>query len=156
MRELIALVQEYATAHGAAERHRALLECLIDDNDGFLAAKIAEYEGAATTAHARLMTAYDQLTRTTVRAVADEQLPVCTWQKGVVEARGVLPDATRSVRVRYTPGQAIAAGAALIACAALADRDTGGTLTPLLPPFPINDLGHDSTAAGTSTKDTES
>jgi hypothetical protein len=42
VRDLIALVQEYATAHGAAERHHALLECIIDDNDGFLAAKIAE------------------------------------------------------------------------------------------------------------------
>jgi hypothetical protein len=102
------------------------------------------------------MTAFDQLTRTPVRAVADEQLPVCTWQKGVVEVRGVLPDASRSVRIRYTPGQAIAAGAALIACAALADRDTGGTLTPILPAFPATDLGHDSTAAGGSAKDTES
>ena len=38
--------------------------------------------------------------------------------------------------MRYTPAQAIAAGAALIACAAVADADTGGTLTPILPPFP--------------------
>ena len=156
MRDLITLINEYATARGAAERHHALLECLIDDNDGFFAAKIAEYEGAATTCHARLMTAYDQLTRTTVRAVADERLPVCSWQKGVVEIRGVLPDGTRSVRVHYTPAQAIAAGAALIACAALADGNTGGTLTPILPTFPTTDLGDDSTAAGAITKDIES
>ncbi|WP_161952739.1 hypothetical protein [Actinoplanes sp. TFC3] len=39
MRDLITLINEYATARGAAERHHALLECLIDDNDGFLAAK---------------------------------------------------------------------------------------------------------------------
>ena len=45
MRDLIALVHDYATARGAAERHHALLECLIDDNDGFLAAKIAEVRG---------------------------------------------------------------------------------------------------------------
>ena len=38
------------------------------------------------------MTAYDELTRTTVRAIPDERLPVCTWQKGVVEVRAVLPD----------------------------------------------------------------
>jgi hypothetical protein len=156
VRDLIALVDDYATARGAVERHHALLECLVDDNDGFLAAKIAEYEAAATTCHARLMTAYDGLTRTTVRAVADERLPVCTWQKGIVEVRGLLPDASRSVRVRYTPRQAIAAGTALIACAALADGDSGGTLTPILPAFPAADLGHDSTAAGAATKDTES
>ena len=153
MRDLIALIDEYATAGGAAERHHALLECLIDDNDGSFAAKIAEYEAAATTCHAQLMTAYDQLTRTTVHAIADERLPVCTWQKGVVEIRGVLPDATRSVRVRYTPAQAIAAGTALIACAALADGDTGGTLTPILPAFPATDLGQQATATGTTTKD---
>ena len=156
MEDLITLVHAYATARAGAERHRALLECLVDDNDGFFMTKIAEYELAWTTYHAQLMTAYDELTRATVRAIADERLPVCTWQKGVVEARGVLPDATRSVRIRYTPGQAIAAGAALIACAALADRNTGVTLTTLLPPFPPNELGQDSTAAGTSPKDTES
>jgi hypothetical protein len=154
--DLLTLVQEYATARGAAEYHQALLECLVDDNDGFFAAKIAEYEGAATTCHARLMTAYDELTRTTVRAVADERLPVCTWQKGVVEVRGVLPDRTRSVRVHYTPAQAIVAGTALIACAALADGEGGGTLTLILPAFPATTLGGDSTAAGDTTKDTES
>ena len=156
MEDLITLVHAYATARAGAERHRALLECLVDDNDGFFMTKIAEYELAWTTYHAQLMTAYDELTRTTVRATPDERVPVCTRQQGVVEVRGVLPDATRSVRIRYTRGQAIAAGAALIACAALADRDTDGTLTALLPPFPTDDLGHDSTAAGTSTKDTES
>ena len=81
MRDLIAFINEYATARGAAERHHGLLESLVDDNDGLLAAKIADHEGAATACHARLMTAYDQLTRTTIRAVADERLPVCTWQK---------------------------------------------------------------------------
>lgn len=156
MRDLIALVDDYATARGEAERHHALLECIIDDNEGFLAAKIAEYEAAATVHHAQLMTAYDELTRTTVRAIPDERLPVCTWRKGVVEVRAVLPDRSRSVRVRYTPAQAIAVGAALIACAAVTDADTGGTLTPILPVLLATDLATDSTAAGAPTKDTES
>jgi hypothetical protein len=152
---LITLVHEYAAARGQAERHRALLECLVDDDDNFFADKIAEYENAYTACHAKLLTAFDQLTRTTVRAVPDERLPVCTWQQGVVEIRGVLPDASRSVRVRYTPAQAIAAGTALIACAALADNTTGGSLTPILPAFPAAALG-DSAAASPTTKDTES
>jgi hypothetical protein len=146
VKDLLTLVQTYATARGAAERHRALLECLVDDEDGFFATKIAEYELAATTCHAQLMTAYDELTRTTVRAFPDERLPVCTWQKGTVEVRAVLPDRSRSVQVRYTPAQAIAAGTALVACGALADDQTGGTLTHILPTFPATGL--DSTAAG--------
>jgi len=146
VKDLLALVQNYATARGEAERHHALLECLVDDEDGFYAAKIAEYELAATTYHAQLMTTYDELTRSTVYAVPDERLPVCTWQKGTVEVRAVLPDHSRSVRVRYTPTQAIAAGTALVACGALADSSTGGTLTPILPAFPVTDL--DATTAG--------
>ncbi|GAA3346585.1 hypothetical protein GCM10020358_58130 [Amorphoplanes nipponensis] len=148
MEHLLTLVQAYAAARGAAERHRALLECLVDDEDGFLASKIAEYELAYTTYHTQLMTAYDELTRTTMRAVPDERLPVCTWQTGTVEVRAVLTDHSRSVRVRYTPAQAIAAGTALVACGALADEQTGGTLTPILPAFPATDLHAESTAAG--------
>jgi hypothetical protein len=152
---LLTLVQSYATARGAAERHRVLLECLVDDEGGFFASKIAEYELAYTTYHAQLMTAYDELTRTTVRAVPDERLPVCTWQRGTVEVRAVLPDGSRSVRVRYTPAQAIAAGTALVACGALADEQTGGTLTTILPTFPGTDLNAESTAAG-ATSETQS
>jgi hypothetical protein len=158
--DLIALIQDYAAARACAERHRALLECLVDDEDGFFMTKIAEYERAYTTYHAQLMTAYNELTRTTVRAVADERLPVCSWRKGVVEVRAVLPDRSRSVRVRYTPAQAIAVGAALIACAAVTDADSGGTLTPILPVFPTTDptigLDADSTAPGATTTDPES
>jgi hypothetical protein len=138
VKDIIALVQEYADARADAARHDALLECLVDDNDGFLAAKIAEYESAAVASHARLLTAVDTLTRSTVRAVPDPRLPVCTWQRGIVEARAVLPDGGRSVQIRYAPAQAVAAGAALIACAALADADTGGSLTPILPAFPAD------------------
>jgi hypothetical protein len=155
VKDLLTLVQTYAAARGAAERHRALLECLVDDQDGFLASKIAEYELAYATYHAQLMTAYDELTRTPVRAVPDDRLPVCTWQKGTVEVRAVLPDRSRSVWVRYTPAQAIAAGTALVACGALADNQTGGTLTTILPAFPTADLDAESTAAGV-TRETRS
>ncbi len=152
VKDLLTLVHDYAAARGAAERHRALLECLVDDKDGFFVSKIAEYELAYTTYHAQIMTAYDKLTRTTVRAVPDERLPVCTWQKGTVEVRAVLPDGSRSVRVRYTPAQAIAAGTALIACGALADEQTGGTLTPILPTFPTTHLDSESNAAGATSE----
>lgn len=151
MEHLLTLVQSYASARGAAERHRALLECL-DDKDGVRASKLAEYELAYTTYHAQLMTAYDALTRTTVRAVPDDRLPVCAWQTGTVEVRAVLPDRSRSVRVRYTPAQAIAAGTALVACGALADEQTGGTLTTILPAFPATALDGESTAVGAASE----
>lgn len=152
MEHLLTLVHAYATARGAAERHRALLECLADDNDGVHASKIAESEVAYTSYHAQLMTAYDALTRTTVRAVPDDRLPVCTWQTGTVEVRAVLPDRSRSVHVRYTPAQAIAAGTALVACGALADEQTGGTLTTILPSFPATALDVESTTAGVASE----
>ncbi|GIE93907.1 hypothetical protein [Paractinoplanes rishiriensis] len=148
MKDLLALVQDYATACASAEHHRTLLECLVDDPGDFLATEAAKYDAAATVYHAQLHTSLDALTRTTVRAVPDERLPVCTWQRGTVEARAVLPDHSRSVRVRYTPAQAIAAGTALVACGALADEQTGGTLTTILPAFPTTDLNAEPTAAG--------
>ena len=152
MKDLLTLVQDYVTACASAERHRALLECLIDDPGGHLAAQAAASDATATVRHAQLHTALDALTRTTVHAVPDDRLPVCTWQKGTVEARAVLPDHSRSVRVRYTPAQAIAAGTALIACAAVADEQTGGTLTPILPAFPATPSPAASTDAGPTTK----
>ena len=150
MKDVLALVQDYATARASAERHRALLECLVDDPGDVLTTKAAEFDTTATVTHAQLHTALDMLTRTTLRAVPDDRLPVCTWRKGTVEVRAVLPDHSRSVRVRYTPAQAIAAGTALIACAAVAHDQTGGTLTPILPPFPTTEL--DSTPAGATSE----
>jgi hypothetical protein len=153
VKDLLTLVQEYADACANFERHRTLAECTVVDD---AAAKAIEYDSTSVACHARLMTAFDALTRTTVRAVPDQRLPVCTWQRGTVEARAVLPDGSRAVHVRYTPGQAIAAGAALIACAALADKDTGGSLTLILPAFPEPSPPAALTAAGDSTEGSRS
>ena len=76
--------------------------------------------------------------RGTVRAVPDDELPVATWRRGRVEIRAITTDRVRAVRVRYTPAQALAAGAALIACAAITDERSGGTLTDILAAFPPN------------------
>ena len=152
MKDLLTLIQDYATACASAERRHALAERTTGDAHDTYAAEAAEWDATATVRHAQLHTALDLLTRTTMRAVPDERLPVCTWQKGTVEARAVLPDHSRSVRVRYTPAQAIAAGAALIACAAVADGQTGGTLTPILPVFPAAPSSVASTDAGPITK----
>jgi len=152
VKDLLTLVQEYAAACASAERRHTLAAHTTGDTHDKHAAEAAEWDATATVRHAQLHTALDLLTRTTVRAVPDDRLPVCTWQTGTVEVRAVLPDHSRSVRVRYTPAQAIAAGAALIACGALADEQTGGTLTTILPAFPGTDLNAESTAAGATSE----
>ena len=43
VKDLLSLVQEYAAACAAAERHRALLECLVDDPTNFHTATAAEF-----------------------------------------------------------------------------------------------------------------
>ena len=71
-----------------------------------------------------------------VHAFPDAELPVCTWRQSLVEVRALTGIGARVVRVRYTPAQALAAGAALIACAAIPDQRQGGTLSPVLGAFP--------------------
>ncbi|MET7821264.1 hypothetical protein [Micromonospora zamorensis] len=136
MKDLLTLVQEYAVASANAERHHAIADLATDERQNAAAVKAAEWEGVAVNRYGHILAVLDTRNRATLHAVPDERLPVCTWQKGTVEARGILTDPTRSVRLRYSPAQALAAGSALIACAALADHHTGGTLTPILPPFP--------------------
>lgn len=152
MKDLITLVQQYAAVCASAERHHALAECLVDDADGQVAATAAEFDSVATVRHAQLLTALDKLTRTTVQALPDQRLPVCTRQRGTVEVRAIASDGGRCVHVRYIPAQAIAAGTALIACAAVADNDTGGSLTPILPAFPDPTPADASTGAGDPAK----
>lgn len=151
---LLARIEAYANARIAAAHRQDPAHPLADPDQS----------GPNVIArHAELMSALDDLTGTTVRAVPDPRLPVCTWREGVVEVRAVAAEGSRPVRVRYTPAQAIAAGAALIACGAVADTTTGGTLGPILPPFPTSPdhlptedtnsspIEHDCQAAGTLT-----
>jgi len=135
--DLPALIEAYAAARAAVDTLRNLARTLSESDREPVEAGAARQEQDATARHAEIMSALDDLTRTTLHAVPDPRLPVCTWQKGVVEVRAVLPDGSRAVRVRYTPAQAIAVGAALIACGAVADTTTGGTLGPILPAFPV-------------------
>ncbi|ROO63010.1 hypothetical protein EDC02_5020 [Micromonospora sp. Llam0] len=146
---LLARIEAYADARRRADTHT------LADPD--------RSDPTVTVRHAELMSALHDLTRTTVTAVPNPRLPVCTWRKGVVEVRAIAADGSRAVRVRYTPAQAIAAGTALIACGAVADTTTGGTLGPILPPFPTSPdrvpaqdasgapVEHDCHAAGTLT-----
>ncbi len=148
-RKLAMLIEHYAAAHAHAEWAKADAQHL-DGQDREYAETAAGFAAQeAMLSNAELMTAIDALATGTVKAVPDARLPVCTWRRGIVEVRAVTSDNSRSVRVRYTPAQAVAAGAALIACAAVADSDSASQLTPILPPFPERPPTGDPAAAGT-------
>jgi hypothetical protein len=133
---LLTLIEAYANARAAADICHDLARTLSDPDRDPVEAEAAQLETDATARHAEIMSALDDLTGTTLHTVPDPHLPVCTWRADIVEIRAVLPDRSRAVRVGYTPAQAISAGAALIACGVAADIRTGGTLGPILPPFP--------------------
>jgi hypothetical protein len=146
--DLAELLETYAEARVTAVRQHDLAATLAGPDRDAAEADASQAELDAAARHAELMSALDDLTRTTLQAVPDRRLPVCTWRKGVVEVRAVLPDGSRALRLRYTPAEAIAVGTALVACGAVADTTTGGTLGPILPPFPTGP-DHLATAAGT-------
>lgn len=135
---LLALIEAYANARAASDICNDFARTLSDPDRNQVEAEAARLETDATARHAEIMSALDDLTGTILHAVPDPQLPVCTWRADVVEIRAVLPDGSRAVRVRYTPAQAVSAGAALIACGVAADIRTGGILGPILPPFPAD------------------
>jgi hypothetical protein len=134
---LFDLAAEFAQATGNAERLRARAASGTDDHAAHTE-KAAAWDALAARRREQLRDALRETLRGTVLAVPDDKLPVATWQRGRVEIRAVTTDRARVVRVRYTPAQALAAGAALIACAAITDGRAGGTLTDILPAFPPN------------------
>ncbi|GAA0490886.1 hypothetical protein Ade02nite_23360 [Paractinoplanes deccanensis] len=147
--KLSMLVEQYAAAYSRAEQAAAIAQRIGRQERERAEADAALAGQDAMVSNAKLMTAIDALATGTVRAVPDTRLPVCTWQRGVVEVRAVSSDNSRSVRVRYTPAQAVAAGAALIACAAVSNSNSVTQLPPILPPFPERVETGDFAAAGT-------
>ncbi|GIF04661.1 hypothetical protein [Actinoplanes siamensis] len=147
--KLALLIEQYAAAYALTEQAKAHAQ-RVDGDDRERADADAARAGEETLRRsAALLTAIDALATGTVKAVPDTRLPVCTWRRGVVDVRAITSDNSRPVRVRYTPAQAIAAGAALIACAAVSDSDSHAQLTPILPPFPERLPTGDPAAAGT-------
>ncbi len=78
-----------------------------------------------------------------VHAVPDDELPVVARDHDRIHVRAVTGtgDNARSVRVHYNPAQALNAGTALIAYAAVTDQRLGGTLSGILAPFPATPPG---------------
>ncbi|MDG4793512.1 hypothetical protein [Micromonospora sp. WMMD1082] len=134
--QLFDLAAEFAHAIGNAERFHARAAVATGDDRAAHRKAASRWEGTAAYRREQLRAALREALRGTVHAVPDERLPVATWQQARVEVRATTLDGTRTVRVRYTPAQAAAAGAALIACAALTDHPNGSILASILPAFP--------------------
>jgi hypothetical protein len=132
---LFDLAAEFAQATGNAERFHARAASAADDDRAALTEKAETWDARAARRREQLRTALREALRGAVRAVPDDNLPVATRRPGQVEVRAVTTDRRRAVRVRYTPAQALAAGAALIACAAITD-ERGGALAGVLAAFP--------------------
>jgi hypothetical protein len=146
---LFSLAAEFAEASANAARTRGLLPSAQSDTDlADLHRQAARWDETAAHRREALREALRTALGGAVRAVPDEELPVATWHSGRVEVRAIADDGGRAVRVRYTPAQALAAGAALIACAAITDAETGGTLTTILAAFPPNPRPEATTTAG--------
>jgi hypothetical protein len=122
--QLFALATKYAEDSSRAARVRAM--AALSDNDP----RRAEDRTAATRIDQRarehrdaLRAGLHQAIHGTVRAVPTMRLPLCTHQRGTVEVCATSDDGLRSVRIRYTPDQALTVGTALIAWAVTSDSD---------------------------------
>jgi hypothetical protein len=140
---LYRLAVDFAEAFSKADRSCARADSATDEDRSVLTS-IAE-TGRVIVARRRedLRAGLREALHGTVRAVSDDELPVSIWHQGRVEVRAITSDGARAVRVRYTPAQALAAGAALIACAAITDQRAGGTLADILAAFPPNPVSVD-------------
>lgn len=154
-KHLFALATVYANAAVRTDRARRALQDAT-------AAERSAASSAVHTAEEALLQARDTLKANLrialdrpVHAVPDKELPVATWHHGHVDIRAVTGsgDNARTVRVRYSAEQALAAGTALIACAAITDQRLGGTLSSILGPFPP--ARPTTTAPGASGKPTD-
>jgi hypothetical protein len=151
---LFALAAAYAEAAVRADRDRAAARSASTPTRKAAAeSAVSTADSAVEAARFALRTDLRQALGLPVYAVPDTKLPVCTWQNGQVLIRALADNGERTVRVRYTPEQALAVGTALIACAAITDRHLGGTLSGILGTFPTAEANA-PTATGPDTPDT--
>lgn len=134
---LLALCAAYAEAAVRCdrERHTARSAAGLTEQSAALTA-VRHAEDAVERTRTALRVELRQVLELPVHAVPYAELPVATRREGQVQIRALTAGGERAVRVRYTPAQALTAGAALIACATLADQRLGGTLSTILGAFP--------------------
>ncbi len=130
---LFALATAYADAAVWADRERAFARSVTKkaEQDTAITA-VEKADSAVEAARAALRADLRHALELPVYAVPDPQLPGCTWKRGHVVVHARTDNSGRAVRIRYTPDEALATGAALIAFAALTDERFGGTFANIL------------------------
>ncbi|GIF74120.1 hypothetical protein [Asanoa siamensis] len=126
-----------AVAAANAERLGVLADHMLTDLVGYdtEAAKAPEQTNQRREG---LRAALRDALPATVQPMPDDELPVCTHVRGQVEVRATFDHGRRGILVCYTPAQALAGGAALIACAAITDDKAGGAIAAILLALPPN------------------
>src|SRR6266540_3720063 len=112
--KLLEQINELAEVYAKAQTCRAMAQLAESQ------AERADYwDSQVSDQHARLTVALNSALPPTVYAAPDQFAPVRMPTSRDVEVRGSLDHGARAVSIRYTPAQAVAVGAALIACGAL-------------------------------------
>ncbi len=105
------------------------------------AARADYWDGQVSDLYARLTAALNSALPPTIYAAPDSHAPVTVPNQHQVEVRGSLDGGNRAVSIRLTPAQAVAVGAAMIACAALTTQHTGQRVAEILPALPPSPPG---------------
>lgn len=136
---LFTQINKLAETHAQAEVCRAMAHVADTDTErGSLLTRAEYWDNEVVTLHAALTAALNTAIPPTIYAHPDPQAPVrmLADQQVGVEVRGSLEQGTRAVSIRYTLGQAVTVGTAMIACAAVMQERGGGALTAIVPPIP--------------------
>ena len=135
---LFSQINKLAEAHAQAEVCRAMAQLADTDTErGSLLTRAEYWHNEVATQHAALTAALNTAIPPTIYAQPDPHAPVRMLgdQHVGVEVRGSLGGA-RAVSIRYTLGQAVTVGTAIIACACVMQERGGGPLTAIVPPIP--------------------
>lgn len=133
--QLLEKINTLAETHAQAEVCRAMAaSTTLDTERANLLARADYWKDQVADQYAKLVAALNTALPPTVYAVPDPYTPVRIPDNSTVEVRGNVGE--QAVSIRCTSAQAVAVGAALIACAATTDIQAGGNLAAILPSLP--------------------
>jgi len=139
---LLEQINQLAEAYAKAQTCRALAHAAhlevahLDVAREHLRARAAYWDAHVAAQRAALTAALRSALPPTIYAAPDPLVCVRRPNNREVEVRGSLARSGRGVAIRFTGLQAVAVGAAMIACAAVGTDHAGGGLAEILPPIP--------------------
>jgi len=139
---LLEQINQLGEAYAKAQTCRALAHAAhlevahLDLAREHLRARAAYWDAQVDAQRAALTAALHSALPATLYAMPDPLVCVRRPNNREVEVRGSLKGGSRAVAIRFTGIQAVAVGAAMIACAAVGTDHAGGLLAQILPPVP--------------------